>query len=767
VKCSYDMDFILNYSDGNISMEKEKAFEEHLKECTGCRNILSKDTALKGFIKTSIPAVNVPVEAIFSRIDTTRYVKSTGKFKLAGLLHRLVPPRRIAIPVTAIAVVLVLVLVKPSIIGDVYYTAASLLESLNGRDDVDKNNKKDKLNIDNAVQEDKDNDKKIPDPENSNNENTDSRNINNADRINQNGPGQDLETDVTMDGSITDKVDIPDRKPVLKTFGADMRDVAWNGGRYVAIGTGGTLLYSEDGQNWTEQFTGESADGSQLNGIIWDGSRFIAVGNIILTSGDGKVWSKVPDVKGYILTDVCSGSDKLVAVGYIPDPTGDIPVVLESENATDWKENKLVDIKGRLESVAWNGSIYAAAGTEGVITSGNGRDWASPRNVVWRGNRESNDVNLYDIAWSGNRFVAVGDAMLISNNGDTWTEQYIESDFKARVIVWNGNRFIALGYPGKTYASHDGSDWKKLPGSAYGIINSAVWDGGKYLAVGQECAIYTSVDGENWDGARGLTGSRLNDIVWTGSRYIAVGAFGSGNILVSPDGSEWSVYNMESSGGGIADADFTGIAWNGRKAAVVGYDGAIFTSGDGEAWARQQSRTDSNLNGIAWNGKAFVAVGDDGTLISSEDGENWAGRASGTGADISGIVWDGEKFVAVGNGVILQSADGVKWTRKTVNGWLYDIEWNGRELLAAGENVYVSADGVNWSEVKSPGEILRTVEWGKDFYIAAGYNGSVFASSNGTDWIKQPVKTFRNLEGAVYNNSRFIIVGWEGTILEW
>ena len=77
---------------------------------------------------------------------------------------------------------------------------------------------------------------------------------------------------------------------------ASLRDVAWNGSLYVAVGNGGIILTSSDGVTWYPRNSGTTAS---LLAVVWDGAEWVVVGTlpdagssgITLTSPNGINWS--------------------------------------------------------------------------------------------------------------------------------------------------------------------------------------------------------------------------------------------------------------------------------------------------------------------------------------------------------------------------------------------------------------------------------------------------------------------------------------------
>jgi hypothetical protein len=69
------------------------------------------------------------------------------------------------------------------------------------------------------------------------------------------------------------------------------------------------------------------------------------------------------------------------------------------------------------------------------------------------------------------------------------------------------------------------------------------------------------------------------------------------------------------------------------------------------------------LNALATNGALVVVIGTNGTILNSEDGESWVELAKPTNNDLNDVTWDGEEFTVVGsNDTVLTSPDGIAWT---------------------------------------------------------------------------------------------------------
>jgi photosystem II stability/assembly factor-like uncharacterized protein len=106
------------------------------------------------------------------------------------------------------------------------------------------------------------------------------------------------------------------------------------------------------------------------------------------------------------------------------------------------------------------------------------------------------------------------------------------------------------------------------------------------------------------------------------------------------------------------------LTWNGSLFIGVGgavRQGSVFSSADGKSWTPVRIQVADPLRSVAWNGKHFVAVGVRGEIFTSPDGQAWTKQPSHTTRDLLRVAWNGAQFVAVGRGVILRSADGMRW----------------------------------------------------------------------------------------------------------
>ena len=274
----------------------------------------------------------------------------------------------------------------------------------------------------------------------------------------------------------------------------------------------------------------------------------------------------------------------------------------------------------------------------------------------WIKRNTSPGSTLWGIAWSGNQFVAVGDAgtILSSPDGIAWTAQTSGAASDLQSIVWNGNRFLAVGENSTILTSPDGAAWSGGTLGTATTLSGVAWNGSRYVAVGSGGTVLTSLDGANWTPGTSGTDKWLRSVAWIGSRFIAVGDVGT--ILLSTDGSTWT---SRASGTNVL---LNSVASTYNGVVVAGNDGVLLTSPDGFFWTLATTGTTRPLAGVAATGPGVAAdqivVVGYRTILTSPDGAAWTAHNPGSGIGaLTSIAWDGGQFVAVGDvGIILASS---------------------------------------------------------------------------------------------------------------
>ncbi len=275
--------------------------------------------------------------------------------------------------------------------------------------------------------------------------------------------------------------------------------------------------------------------------------------------------------------------------------------------------------------------------------------------------RNSSEINLTAVAWSGRQFLAVGCcSVLTSPDGQKWTRVARE-----------------LGYGEPVTAGSMPYQWQ---------FESVVWGGSQFVAVGRvvgqavplrwdRALIATSPDGAMWTERRASTEAKvLRDVVWSGHRFVAVGDA----IFTSSDGVTWSAQRPP--GGG----ELSAVTWADSEFVAVGWKSGVVTSRDGITWTERGARG-ASLRNIAWSGHQFVAL--ELTMIfTSPDAVTWSPRKQPTGGFLNAVTWGDSQFVVVGAAGIIVSPDGITWTLQPAPRGMYaDVVWSGTRFVAVGE----------------------------------------------------------------------------------
>lgn len=630
--------------------------------------------------------------------------------------------------------------------------------------------------------------------------------------------------------------------------------VTWTGSYFVGVGVGGSIMSSADGLTWLKRASGTQ---ETLFSVAWSGGQLVAVGakSTILTS--------VPSTAGPTIT--LPPQDQTVTAG----GAASFSVSASSPDPLryQWQRNR-EDIVGATSAMLTIANVQA--GDTGVyrVFVINGADsvisdeamlsvrltavGTEPSTVD---QTQSTGPTLSDVVWTGRQFVAVGEngAVQISANGRTWRRFSLGFYYSLRGITWNGNVLVAVTDAGIVLTSVDGVEWISRAVEGAGELSAVTWNGSRFVAVGATAYPFRAVAATSSDGTQ-WTLHRTDDIydslftvAWTGSQFVAAG--GRQTIATSPDGVKWTRREMGDSGsisgmavdeggsrvvavggtyeratcyvnsGGanwmnadIASRWLSDVAWGAGQFVVVGEDGMIFVSPDGENWSRRVSVTSSSLYALTWSGTQFVAVGYRGAVVTSADGVTWSSQGSGTGenlravaagggrivavgeaggivtsmngsgwtrrssdspASLENVAWNGSRFVAVGWwGTLLTSPDGTIWsTRVSPKDYdLLDVTWNGAQFVAVGgsfggpSGVMTSPDGITWTDRPiGSNATLRAVAWGNDQFVALGLNGEVFTSSDGATWSRQLQAAYA--ASLSWNGTLFVGVGGYGYVV--
>jgi hypothetical protein len=275
------------------------------------------------------------------------------------------------------------------------------------------------------------------------------------------------------------------------------------------------------------------------------------------TSSDGIIWSSpstIPNVFSGNLYNIAWNGIRWVAVGAFNSVDGIILAgIIFSSDGIEWKA--AINVTGIFYAVAWNGTIFLAFGTDTTgyfRSSSDGVNWSPPVNVSFV--IKVTDVGL---VWNGS-FWIIGSRFMLGNNtaspvylgsfsrstdGINWTTPVDPVDIvlsnetlpNVYNIAYNGSMWIAVGSwitestPPITYLmarSYNGIQWNVVPLVNISSLSSIKWNGSLWIAGGQSIIdtnfnIFTSYDGIIWIGQSNKFGqSTLQNITTLATKRI-------------------------------------------------------------------------------------------------------------------------------------------------------------------------------------------------------------------------------------------------------
>jgi hypothetical protein len=270
-----------------------------------------------------------------------------------------------------------------------------------------------------------------------------------------------------------------------------------------------------------------------------------------------------------------------------------------------------------LKDIVWTGNKFVAVGNTDV--------WISTDGVNWEG------VNRWDaprrLAWSGETIVAVGEKLsggpviLTSTDATEWTERDTPVSGRLWDVTWSGDQFVAVGDSGAIITSADGISWEKQTvdygGQPPAQLRCVKWSGEETVALSTPDVptALRSVSGTDWTfgsiGPSDYTGAL--DIAWVDSASLFVSVGADGQILLSQNGGLWlKAYSPTTS-------TLLGITWSGEQCVVVGFAGEIFTATGTLHWTQRFSGISDRLNQVAFSPDLCMWVGVGNQIVVSQD----------------------------------------------------------------------------------------------------------------------------------------------------
>ncbi len=453
---------------------------------------------------------------------------------------------------------------------------------------------------------------------------------------------------------------------VANTVSAQLSDIAFGGGTWVAVGGAGAnrILTSTDGRTWTARSAPGFANGSKLT---YGAGRFVAAGsgNTALTSTDGITWTN-PTVApaNTLLVGVAFGGGRFVLVGRDANFTA---AAFTSTDGTIWTAAPAIanasNNTGFLNAVH-DGTRFIAAGGVGIFTSPDGTAWTRQTSALGNSARQLGPQaeNIAAISFANGQTFVLGiyGSITTSTDGATWTRRSTGTVNDLGAVLHDGARFVVAGSGGTILTSADGSSWTQVTTGQTADFNKLAYSGTRYVAAGFN-GIYHSTNLTAWTAVAGSTFDRISGLVFGNNRFVSAQPTGT---RTSTDGLTWSSVNTLTGinslvfGSGVFVTTFGGFGTATR----------ILSSVDGVVWT---DRTPTGLaapaiiNSIAFGSGRFVALTSDRRSVTSTDGITWTLNSLPTAYTIQNIYTSAGQFIANDTGAGASprsSSDGLTWT---------------------------------------------------------------------------------------------------------
>lgn len=266
-------------------------------------------------------------------------------------------------------------------------------------------------------------------------------------------------------GKIQTSLNAIDWSDVVSGTSSALNSVVHSTVGWVAVGNGGTVLFSSNGTSWiTVDPVPTVAD---LNSVVYDGSYFIAVGNsgTIIRSSDGTVWTSIvsgitANLNG-ITTAVVDMDTVDIAVG------NNGAIYLSRDFSSTWTvPTSYTAVSSDLISVSRYNNLYMAVGLNGsVLTSPDGEEWTnvsipgiltSSEQLTYNELSNTLSIDSHTITITGNTTVNTTDHTGTLNIGYTNTSNVnIRSSTvvngRFRIPVYNSNPSHSVSHGGDIF----------------------------------------------------------------------------------------------------------------------------------------------------------------------------------------------------------------------------------------------------------------------------------------------------------------------------
>jgi hypothetical protein len=229
-------------------------------------------------------------------------------------------------------------------------------------------------------------------------------------------------------------------------LGKALYSVAWLKDRFYAGGPG-LIISSQDAATWKAN---DVLSTCSIFGLAYDGkANFVGVGSngAVVNSTDGLSWEALGHAPVASIYDVTWAGGEFWGAGYYGN-------IMHSADGLDWGSLNW-ESGYSMNAIAFSDGVGVAVGDNGTIFTTTDR-------THWIRQYPPTTANLYGVAWNGISFAAVGETVVTSPDGKTWTT-HTAAAASASQPFWSvksiQGQFVAVGENGRIAASKVGTEW--------------------------------------------------------------------------------------------------------------------------------------------------------------------------------------------------------------------------------------------------------------------------------------------------------------------
>lgn len=236
--------------------------------------------------------------------------------------------------------------------------------------------------------------------------------------------------------------------------GATLRKIAFGRDRFVAVGPGGTIVYSDDAISWKPATYPASPS---FTGVAFGAGRFVAIGRSVLTSTDGITWQADTAMAGNDYWEI-----RFANGSFFLSTNQQNRAIQRSFDGVNWTNVALAN-SSPFTDIAFGNGLWVAATNGGSVT------------------------------FEGSNPIANG-ALQVSTDGLQWAPVRSPASGTPRSVQWIGDRWVAGLSDGNVLVSTDGRSWRVEERPTETSIESIAFGGGHAVAVGSNHLLLTTRD---------------------------------------------------------------------------------------------------------------------------------------------------------------------------------------------------------------------------------------------------------------------------------